>query len=374
MAHKRDYYEVLGVARDADKDAIKRAYRKLALQFHPDKNKGHDAEEKFKELSEAYAVLSDEQKRGLYDRFGHAGVSQRYSPEDIFRGADFGDIFGNLGSIFESFFGTGQFGFKAEGGRGPEGGRDLLARVTVSLEEAFEGSKHELQVEREAPCKECDGSGAAKGSELHRCSECGGRGQLSRAQRTVFGSFVQVVTCGACEGSGTRVDKPCKSCEGRGRNRVRQTIEVRIPPGIDDGDRLRLGGQGEVAARGGEAGDLFVEVHVRPHARFARHGSDLLAALPVDYATLVLGGTLSLDTLDGELEYEVPAGSKPGQRLRLKGRGMTSTRGGRGDLYLQLDLRVPEKPSKRERELLEELRTTAHEENGGWFRRREKSK
>lgn len=371
MASKRDYYEVLGVAKDADKDTLKRAYRKLALQYHPDKNKAPEAEEKFKELSEAYAVLSDDEKRTLYDRFGHAGVHQRYSNEDIFRGADFGDIFGDLGRIFETFFG----GMGGVGGhRAAEEGRDLGVLVELSLEEAFRGAKRDLRLERDTACEGCEGSGASPGSHIRTCGTCHGRGQVQRAQRTMFGSFLQVTTCEACEGSGSRVERPCSHCRGRGRVKARQTLEVNIPPGVDDTDRLRLAGQGEQLVRGGRTGDLYVQIRVQPHKRFARQGADLLTAIPVDYPTLVLGGEYGVETLDGEVEVTIPPGSQPGQRLRVRGQGMP-TRGGRGDLYLQLQVHVPEKPNSRTRELLEELRETLSTERAGWFRfRKSKSR
>lgn len=365
MADKRDYYEVLGVHRDAAKDDFKRAYRKLALQYHPDKNKSADAEERFKELSEAYAVLSDDEKRALYDRFGHAGVSQRYSPEDIFRGADFQDIFGDLGRIFESFFG-GSAGFP--GGRPrPEEGRDLLLPVTITLDEAYRGVTRTIPIEREAPCEACEGRGAAPGTALHTCSHCHGRGQVQRAQRTMFGSFVQVSTCPNCQGSGSEVERPCSRCRGRGHVPTQQEVEVSIPPGAEDGGRLRLSGLGEVATRGGAAGDLYVQVRVRPHPRFARDGPNLLTAVPVDYPTLVLGGKVPVETLEGDVEVEVPPGSQPGQRLRVRGHGMPTRQGAAGDLYLQLQLHVPPKPNKSTRELLERLRDALHEDGGGWF-------
>lgn len=360
MPTKRDYYEVLGVARTAPPDEVKRAYRKLALEHHPDK--GGDPE-KFKELSEAYAVLSDGGKRQLYDQYGHAGVDQRFSQEDIFRGADFGDIFGDLGSIFEQFFGGG-FGTQR---RGPEHGRDLGATATITLEEAFRGTTRDLRLERQGPCGACDGSGAAPGSKRVTCASCHGRGQVQRAQRTVFGSFVQVTSCHTCGGTGARVERPCPTCHGGGTVRTETTVEVRIPPGADDGDRLRLAGQGEQLVAGGRTGDLYLDVRVRPDRRFHREGADLLAALPVDYPTLVLGGTVALESLDGEGDVEVPAGSRPGQRLRLRGRGMPAGRGGRGDLYLQLELDVPAKPSKRVRDLLDGLRAALREEGEGWF-------
>lgn len=359
MSTKRDYYEVLGVPRDTAKDELKRVYRKLALQHHPDK--GGDAE-KFKEISEAYAVLSDDEKRRLYDQHGHAGVDQRFSQEDIFRNADFGG-FGDLGSIFAQIFGGGFGGPQ----RGPEEGRDLAASITLGLDEAYKGITRELRLARQGPCGSCKGGGAAPGSKRSTCGTCHGRGQVQRANRTMFGSFVQVSHCPTCGGTGSKIDNPCPSCRGAGTVRREETLEVKIPAGIDDGDRMRLTGQGEQLVPGGRPGDLYLEVHVRSHPHFHREGANLLAAQPVDYPTLVLGGTVPVETLDGEGEIDVPAGSKPGQRLRLKGRGMPDRRGGHGDLYLQLELDVPPKAGKRVKELLEELRGALRDEGSGWF-------
>ncbi len=366
MAQKRDYYEVLGVARGADKDEVKRAYRRLALEHHPDTHKAPDAEARFKEIGEAYAVLSDQEKRRLYDQFGHAGVAQRYSTEDIFRGADLGGFEDVFGRLFESFFG----GPVGRAGHGPLGGRDIGLRVSVTLEEALRGVTKEFRVEHARACGACDGTGASPGSSVGTCPDCRGRGQVQHAQRTVFGSFVQVVTCHGCGGSGKRAEKPCRDCHGAGAVRSRDNVEVTIPPGIDDGDRLRLSGQGDVLVPGGRAGDLFLEIRVEENPRFRREGPHLLSTAHVDYPTLVLGGTIPVETLDGDGEVEVPAGSQPGQRLRLSGRGMPARGGRRGDLFLELRLDVPKKVGREEKELLERLRGLPPETGRGWFGRR----
>lgn len=381
MSTKRDYYEVLGVARDAPKDQIKSAYRKLALKYHPDKNKDAGAEDKFKELSEAYAVLSDDEKRGLYDRFGHQGVDQRFTQEDIFRGAHFEDIFGDLGGIFEQFFGGRFGGFGGFGQRqrsGPPSGEDLRLDLELDLEQAFRGLTREVSVRRPTACQDCSGSGAREGSRPKTCGVCGGRGQVQHATRSVFGSFVQVGTCRTCQGTGHVITDPCRTCGGQGRVEAEKTLEIEIPPGVDDGSRLRLAGEGAAGVQGARPGDLYVLLHVKPHPRFARQDDHLLTTIAIDYPHLVLGETVTIDTLDGQVDLEVPPGTKPGTRLRLRHKGMPSLRSTerRGDLYVEVQLRLPQKVSKRQRELLEELRASLEEgEPAGWFRfRRTKTK
>ena len=276
MATKRDYYEILGVEKNAPADEIKSAYRKLAMQFHPDRNKSPDAEEKFKEISEAYAVLSDQGKRQQYDQFGHAGIDQRYSQEDIFRGADFEDIFRDIGmggrgfgrgggSIFDIFFGGG-------GGRheGPSRGSDLLYELAINLEDAANGKSVELEVPRTETCEVCRGSGAKPGTSPKTCSTCRGSGQVSRTQNTPFGRFMTSSTCGTCHGTGTIIDSPCTTCHGSGTVQKRRKIQVKIPPGVDTGSRLRVPGEGEAGGKGGPPGDLFVEINVKPHHIFTR--------------------------------------------------------------------------------------------------------
>ena len=349
---KRDYYEVLGVARDADADTIKKAYRKLAIQLHPDRNKEPDAESRFKELAEAYAVLSDPEKRARYDQLGHAGIDQQYSSEDLFRNVNFGDLFrdmGGFGSIFAEMFGGGRHG-------GPHRGRDLQVSHTITLEEAFTGTEADIQYWRLETCDRCSGLGAEPGSDVETCPTCRGQGQVQRLVRTPFGTLSQVSACAACRGEGRTVKDPCRSCKGSGHDRAKRTVSVRIPAGIEDGQSLRVTGQGEVGPRGGPPGDLYVEVHVKPHERFHRDGADLLAELPISFPQAVLGTTVEFDTLDGRVALQVPPGSETGKTLRLKAKGMPYLRGtGRGDLHVRLRILVPSKVSDKVRRHLEDL-------------------
>lgn len=370
MATKRDYYEILGVPKDIPKDQLKSAYRKLALKYHPDKNKDSGAEERFKEVSEAYAVLSDDEKRSLYDRFGHQGVDQRFSQEDIFRGAHFEDIFGDLGSIFEQFFGM-NLGARHARRRGPPRGEDLGAEVEVTLQQAFKGLKKDLTVRRPEHCGTCQGSGAKPGTSRRACGACGGRGQVQQAMRSMFGNVVQVVACRQCGGAGAILDSPCRSCGGQGLSPETKTLEVEIPPGVDEGSRLRLSGEGAAGPAGAQRGDLYVIIHVRDDPRFRRQDEDLLTAVEVDYPRLALGDVITIATVDGDVELEIPPDTKPGTRLRLRGKGMPNVHNPerRGDLYVELHLRTVEKLSKRAKELLEELKEElGSSDRGGWFR------
>lgn len=362
MPGKRDYYEVLGVERGAEPDAIKKAYRKLAIQFHPDRNKDAGAEEKFKEVSEAYAVLSDPQKKARYDQFGHAGIDQQYTSEDIFRGVDFGDIFGGdggFGSIFEQLFGMG--------GRsqGPARGRDLQIRHAITLEEAFKGTEAQLSYYRLENCKHCSGQGAEPGSKVDACGTCGGSGQVQRIMQTMLGTMRQVGACPTCKGEGRTFQSPCKICRGSGRERNRHNVTLNIPAGIESGQMVRAAGQGEVGGRGAPPGDLLVEVEVKPHKVFHRDGPDLMMELPVSIPQAVLGTNLEIDTLDGVATVEVPAGSPTGKTVILRGRGMPYLRGsGRGDLHVRLTIDVPRKLSNKARQLLEELEAELDGEPG----------
>lgn len=351
-AGKKDYYEVLGVARDADGDAIKKAYRKMAIQLHPDRNKAADAEDRFKELSEAYAVLSDAEKKARYDQFGHAGIDQQYSSEDIFRNVDFGDLF--RGSGFENIF-SSMFG---QGGRqtGPARGRDLQTTHAITLEQAFTGTEATIEYWRLEGCEHCKGNGAEPGSKVDTCKTCRGQGQVQRQVRTAFGVLSQVTACPDCRGEGRLIESPCKVCKGSGHDRHKRKVTVQVPAGIEAGQVLRVAGQGEVGGRGGAYGDLYVEVQVRAHERFHREGTDLLMDVPISFPEAVLGTELKLDTLDGEVAVAVPAGSETGKVLRVRGKGMPFLRGsGRGDLHIQLRIQVPSKVSDHARALLEEL-------------------
>lgn len=357
---KRDYYEVLGVGREADGDAIKKAYRKLAIQLHPDRNKAGDAEEKFKELSEAYAVLSDPDKRTRYDQLGHAGIDSQYSADDLYRNINVEDIFGGAGGIEDLFAQMFGFGGGARGGSrgGPARGRDLQVAHTITLEQALRGTETRIEYWRLEGCESCSGSGAESGSKVTTCSSCGGQGRVQKMVRTPFGTMAQIATCPTCGGEGKTFEKPCHTCKGTGHERHRRSVTVSIPAGIDTGQSLRVSGQGEVGPRAGPYGDLYVQVEVRPHEKFQRDGTDLMTELAITIPQAALGAEVELEALDGYLKIVVPEGSESGTTLRVRGHGMPSVRTGqRGDLLVRLRIDVPDKLSARARELLEDLAT-----------------
>ena len=357
MAEKRDYYEVLGVQKSASKDEIKDAYRKLALQYHPDRNKAPEAEEKFKEISEAYAVLSDDEKRQQYDMLGHAGFDQRYTQEDIFRGADFSSIFrdlgGGFGDIFRYFFGGGfGGGFNERVNRG----RDLAYELEITLEEAAKGVEKEIEVPRTEKCDVCHGSGASPGTSPQTCPRCNGAGKVQNMRKSSFAMYVQVTPCPTCRGKGSLIESPCKNCRGTGLVKKRRRISVKIPVGIDEGYQLRLRGEGETAPNGGEAGDLYVLVRIRPNELFVRDGDNLLHVLIIGYPQAALGAEVSVPTLEGPATVKIHPGTQAGEVIRLKGKGMPRFRGyGKGDLLVRVGIAVPEKLTQRQRALLEEL-------------------
>jgi len=353
---KKDYYEVLGVSRDATKSEIKKAYRRLALKYHPDKSKEADAEEKFKEISEAYAVLSDDEKRRQYDMYGHAGIDSQYNYEDIFRGADFSDIFRDLGfnfgfdDIFQHFFG----GFGRQSQRQRQG-RDILYRITVSLEDAYFGGEKEIEVRRKEKCPECNGTGKAKGSKVVKCPVCHGSGQIQQTSRTPFGHFTQITVCPKCNGRGEIIENPCKRCHGTGVVEQKRKIKVKIPKGVADGTRLRLAGEGEAGEMGAPPGDMYIEIYVKEHDKFVRRGSDLVTTKKISYPEAVLGNEIEVETMDGKSKLRIPPGTQNGERFVLKGKGMPTLRGGHGNMIVEVAVDVPKKISGRERELLEEL-------------------
>lgn len=357
MTEKRDYYEVLGVQRNASKEQIKDAYRKLAMQYHPDRNKAVDAEEKFKEISEAYAVLSDDEKRQQYDMLGHAGFDQRYTREDIFRGADFDSIFRDLGfgfgDLFRQFFGGGfGGGFQERVNRG----QDLVYDLEVTLEEAAKGTEKEIYVPRTEKCDVCGGSGASPGTSPRTCPRCNGAGKVQQMRKSSFAMYVQVTPCPACRGKGKIIDSPCKNCRGTGLVKKRRTIAVRIPMGIDEGYQLRLRGEGEMAPNGGEAGDLYVVVHVLPNQLFIREGDDLMHVISISYPMAALGGEIQVPTLEGPTTVRIQPGTQPGTTLRIRGKGMPRFRGyGKGDLLIRIGISVPEKLTSKQKTLLEQL-------------------
>jgi len=356
MASKRDYYEILGVPRTASSEEIKDAYRKLAMEYHPDRNKAPDAEEKFKEISEAYAVLSDEEKRRQYDELGHAGFDQRYTTEDIFRGADFESIFRDLGfgfdlgDIFSSFFGGGGFGERITRGR------DLAYNLEITLEEAAKGAEKQIEIKRTEKCDVCGGTGAAPHTSPRTCPRCEGAGRIQSVTRNGFGTFVRVVPCPSCKGKGEIIDAPCPRCRGTGLTRRERSISVKMPPGIDDGYQLRLQGQGDASQDGEFSGDLYVLIHVAPHPYFKREEDDLLYNLTIGFPQAALGAEVTVPTLDGKVNVKIRPGTQPGQIIRLKGKGMPKFEGyGKGDLLVQVEVSVPEKLTSQQRAMLEQL-------------------
>ena len=360
MAATRDYYEILGVSRDISDADLKKAYRKLALKFHPDRNKGDEqAAERFKEVSEAYEVLSDGDKRKIYDQYGHDGLrGQGFSgasaqhARDIFESFFGGGFGGGGGGGFESVF-EGLFG---GGGRrqasGPRRGSHLRVVVSIPLKEAYTGTVRTLTVQRREPCGTCDGSGAKAGTRPETCSTCAGRGQVQRQQ----GFFMMQSPCPACRGAGTVIKDPCQACGGQGRELKDADLEIRIPAGIESGQQLRLPGEGEPGERGGPRGDMFCVVQVEEHGFFHRDGDDLLCEVPVGYPLLSLGGSVDIPTLEDTKTLKVPAGTQSGKVLRMRGQGMPSVHGmGRGDLLVRVQLETPKKLTPRQKELIEEL-------------------
>jgi len=353
-AGKRDYYEVLGVGRDATDAQIKSAYRKLALRHHPDRNPGDPAaEEAFKEAAEAYAVLADAQKRGMYDRFGHAGVANGAGAggvdPTIF--ADFSDIFSGLGDVF----GFGDiFGSRRRRG-GPQRGADLRYDLEISFEESATGTETSVQIPREETCDTCKGSGAADGTSAETCAQCRGTGQLRYQQ----GFLTVARPCSTCRGTGKTIAKPCLTCRGAGRVGRERKLTVKIPAGIATGQRLRLYGEGEHGTAGGPAGDLYVVVHVQEHPFFHREEDDLFCELPIPFPTMALGGSVKVPTLNGREDLHIPAGTQPGHRFKLRGKGMPNVSGrGHGDLHVIARVAVPKKLTKEQKHLLEELGKT----------------
>ena len=355
---KRDYYEVLGVDRQATEQQIKSAYRKLALKHHPDRNPGDAAaEEQFKEAAEAYAILADAEKRGLYDRFGHAGVSGAgvgagFDPT-IF--ADFSDIFGGLGDVF----GFGDiFGGRRRRG-GPQRGSDLRYDLEITFDESATGTDTTIQIPREETCETCTGSGASPGTSPETCSQCRGSGQLRYQQ----GFLTVARPCPNCRGTGKTIAKPCQSCRGAGRISRERKITVKIPAGIATGQRLRLYGEGEHGSAGGPPGDLYVVVHVQEHSFFHREGDDLYCEMPISFPTIALGGSVKVPTLNGQEDLSIPAGTQTGARFKIRGKGMPSVSGrGRGDLHVIARVTVPKKLTKEQKHLLEELAKTLKDE------------
>ena len=361
MPEKKDYYEVLGVPKDSSEKDIKGAYRKLAMKYHPDRSEEPDAEEKFKELSEAYAVLSDPEKRQKYDQFGHAGINSQYSQEDLFRGVNFEDLLRGFGfggggargggeSIFDMFFGGGGRG------RGPARGRDLRYDVSLTLEQAATGLESTIDVPRTENCSTCRGSGAKPGTTPSVCGNCHGSGQITRAQNTPFGQMVTSSACPKCGGRGQIIVNPCGDCGGTGRTRRSRKINIKIPAGVEDGQHLKLRGQGDAGDQGTENGDLYVVINVMPHSKFQRVESDLLLETQISFTQAALGAEVEVSTLTGRAKMKVPAGTQTGTIFRLRGKGMPRLQGmGSGDLHVKVNIKTPSALTERQRELLEAL-------------------
>jgi molecular chaperone DnaJ len=353
-ATERDYYELLGVARDAGPDEIKRSFRRLARELHPDVSEEPDAEHRFREIVEAYEVLSNSERRQLYDRFGHAGLRS-----GGFRPTTF-DL-GGLSDLFSAFFGDDLFGVAGRGGRGR--GADIAAQVEIELAEAATGARREVPFQVVVPCKRCGGNGAEPGTEATSCPTCGGGGRLRQVSHSVFGEFVRTQTCTACNGSGRYVEHPCDECHGAGRVLEERTLEVEIPAGIHDGQRIRLSGEGHAGTLGGRAGDVYVEVHVRPDERFVREGNDVYCTVDLTLPQAALGATVTVPTLDGETELTFEPGTQAGQVSTLPGRGFPALQGiGRGDQRVLVNVLVPRQLTAVQRWLLEEFERLSTDE------------
>lgn len=353
MAAKRDYYEVLGVSKTSSPDEIKKQYRKLALKFHPDRNQSSDAGEHFKEISEAYGVLSDPEKRKVYDQYGHSGVDGRYSNEDIFQGAgaDFSDIFGRGGgfdSIFESIFGRGGFSSRQQRGS------DILFETSITLEDVLHGKKMDIDLQKEIKCDICNGSGCKPGTNKKTCSSCNGQGQVRKSRSMGFASFVTVEPCSSCRGKGSIIETPCNECNGNTKKKGRKKISFDIPAGVDSGDYTIPNEGNEIP--GGMNGDLIVRIRVLPHSKFKRDGMDIFYDQEVSMVDATLGREIIVPTLDGSEKIKIDSGSQPNTIIKLKGKGLPHLNSrSKGDQYIRIVVNIPKKLSKHQKSLLEEF-------------------
>ncbi len=361
---KRDYYEVLGINKGASEDEIKKAYRRMAKQYHPDLHPGDkEAEARFKEVGEAYEVLSDGEKKARYDQYGHAGVDPNFGAGagGWGGGGNWGGVDIDLGDIFSSFFGGG--GRRANP-NAPRQGSDVSVGVIISFEEAAKGCRKQVEIRRVQPCSDCNGSGAAKGTSASTCPVCHGTGQETRGQRTPFGVIQTQTVCSRCNGKGKIIETPCRSCNGVGQVRVAETVGINIPAGIDDGQVITVRGKGNSGLNGGPAGDLDVQVSVRPHPIFERRGYDLLCELPLTFSQLALGGEIQLPTLDGKLDYTLKEGTQPEDIIRIKGKGIPYVNGrGQGDLIATISVEIPKNLNAKQKELLRQFEESMGEKN-----------
>ncbi|QOR35584.1 molecular chaperone DnaJ [Clostridium sp. 'deep sea'] len=352
MADKRDYYDILGVNREASSDELKRAYRKLARSHHPDVSDDPNSEEKFKEINEAYQVLSDPQKRQQYDQFGHAGMGNQ---------GGFEGGFGGFEDIFDMMF-NGGFGGRASR-TGPQAGADLRYDITLSLEEAVFGVEKEITIRRNEVCDTCNGSGAEPGSKVHTCSQCKGAGKIKRAQQTPFGQFVNVVTCPKCNGKGKTIEKHCETCHGQGKVIKKRRINITIPPGVDNGSRLRVAGKGEAGEHGGPYGDLYVFIRVKTHPHIERRKESLHTKKKISFVQAALGSEISVETLDGKMKLKIPAGTQTGSAFRIENKGVPyNRRGARGNFYVTVQVHVPKKLNNEQIKALSEFAKASGEQ------------
>lgn len=360
---KRDYYEVLGVSKDATEADIKKAYRKVAKECHPDLNPDDkEAEQRFKESSEAYEVLSNPEKRAQYDQFGHEGMGQGAAGGGGFGGfgggAGFGDIFED---IFDMFGGSGGSGRR----QGPSKGADLRYNMNITFEEAAFGVEKEIRVERTEDCSKCEGTGAKPGTDKKTCEKCGGAGQVRFTQNTPFGQIMRTATCDECGGTGEKIESPCDRCSGTGKERRTKTLNIKIPAGVDTGSVISLKGEGEPGEKGGPRGDLYIYIQVEPHNIFEREGTNLYCEIPISFSQAALGADLRVPSLEGKLKYTIEPGTQTGTTFRLKGKGVPNVRNGKkGDLYVRVKVEVPKKLSDKQRELIEQLAHESGEEIG----------
>lgn len=362
MADKRDYYEVLGVSRGSSDDEIKKAYRTAAKQYHPDLHPGDkDAEQKFKEVNEAYEVLSDSEKRARYDQFGHAGVDPNFNAGG---GSPFGqDV--DIGDIFNSFFGGfGGFGGQRSNPNAPRRGNDVETQVTITFEEAAKGCKKTISYSNVVTCDDCHGTGAQKGTQAKTCTACGGTGRVTVSQRSPFGVVQTQRSCDACRGRGKIIDTPCRSCNGNGRKRVNKKVEINIPAGIDNDQMLNIGGHGNSGINGGAAGDLHVYIRVKNHSIFERRGDDVWCEMPITVVQAMLGDEIVVPTLDGKVKYTVHEGTQQGDVFKLKGKGIPHIHGrGRGDQYVKMNIEIPKSLNSKQKEAVKNLDSLLGDKN-----------
>ncbi len=356
---KADYYETLDVQRDASQDDIKRAFRRLAMQYHPDRNSEDGAEARFKEINEAYEILSDPERRSNYDRFGHAGLEGSFSS----RGFEGFGPFGSFGDIFDAFFGAATQARK----RAPTRGADLQTTVELAFEEAAFGAAKSITINRTELCSKCQGLRAEPGTEPQRCPTCEGAGEVRRVQRSVFGQFINVTACDRCRGEGLIIPTPCSNCRGSGRERFTRTIEVKIPAGVDNGSQIRLSGEGELGSFGGPRGNVYVLLDVDPHEFFEREEDDIHLQLNINFAQAALGDEIEVPTLEGTTQkVAVKAGVQSGEVMTLRGKGVTHLRGnGRGDMHIHVQVETPRKLSSEQKKLLQQLAESMGEDEGG---------